>query len=79
MLKNQESTNQIDCSYINLHFLFIDKDGQVAGEVEKYQRENEKLQHSVTDMSRELEIVKVNFLFCWLDLSQSYNEISGDP
>lgn len=51
----------------------------MAGEVEKYQRENEKLQHSVTDMSRELEIVKVNFLFCWLDLSQSYNEISGDP
>jgi hypothetical protein len=78
MLNNQQSTNQINFSWINLDLLFIDKDGQVAGEVEKYQRENEKLQHSVIDMSRELEIVKVNFWFRWLDLTQPYKEISGD-
>ena len=46
--------------------------------MEKYQRENEKLQHSVIDMSRELEIVKVNFWFWGLDLTQPYKEISGD-
>lgn len=42
-------------------FLFsIEKDTQVSGEVEKFQRENEKLKKTVTELSAELKLVKVS-------------------
>ncbi|VDH89781.1 Hypothetical predicted protein [Mytilus galloprovincialis] len=58
----QDQCQQYAVSLSNLQLVLEqfqrEKDTQVSGEVEKYQRENEKLKKTVTELSAELELVK---------------------
>lgn len=58
----QDQCQQYAVSLSNLQLVLEqfqrEKDTQVSGEVEKYQRENEKLKKTVTELSAELKVVK---------------------
>ncbi|XP_063426275.1 thyroid receptor-interacting protein 11-like isoform X5 [Mytilus trossulus] len=58
----QDQCQQYAVSLSNLQLVLEqfqrEKDTQVSGEVEKYQRENEKLKKTVTELSAELKLVK---------------------